>query len=103
MEGLGNSVNQTQDLYLLQVTPEGEMLHIQGEAGRVLAIARFIKALVGSSRFTDVKLKQYYQDNQNGRINFKFNLDCSYLPPGASNQTSGGNSTMAALPPGNGR
>jgi Tfp pilus assembly protein PilN len=103
MEALGDSVNQTQDLYLLQVTPEGELLHIRGEAGRVPAIARFIKALVGSPRFTDVKLKQYYQDNQNERVNFKFNLDCSYVPPSASKQTAGGKSTMAALPPGNGR
>src|ERR1051326_2858690 len=103
MEGLGDSVSQTRDLYLLQVAPEGSMLHIRGEAGRVAAIAQFIRALASSPRFRDVKLKQYYQDNQNGRVNFKFNLDCSYVPPGTSDQTAGGQSTMAALPPGNGR
>ncbi|TAM79113.1 MAG: hypothetical protein EPN47_19075 [Acidobacteria bacterium] len=103
MEGLGDSVNQTRDLYLLQVTPEGNMLHIRGEAGRVPAIAQFISALVRSPRFTDVELKQYYQDNQNGRTNFKFNLDCSYIPPGTADQTTAGKSNMAALPAGNGR
>lgn len=103
MEGLGDSVNQTRDLYLLQVAPEGSMLHIGGEAGRVAAIAQFIRALASSPRFTDVKLKQYYQDNQNGRVNFKFNLDCSYVPPGTSDQTAAGKPTLAALPPGNGR
>lgn len=103
MEGLGDSVNQTRELYLLQVAPEGSLLHIRGEAGRVAAIAQFIRALASSPRFTDVKLKQYYQDNQNGRVNFKFNLDCSYVPPGPADQTAAGKQTMAALPPGNGR
>ncbi|HET9178949.1 MAG TPA: PilN domain-containing protein [Terriglobia bacterium] len=103
MEGLGDSVNQTRDLYLLQVAPEGSMLHIRGEAGRVAAIAQFIRALASSPRFTEVKLKQYYQDNQNGRVNFKFNLDCSYVPPGSADQTAAGKPTLAALPPGNGR
>jgi len=102
MGGLGDSVNQTRDLYLLQVAPEGSLLHIRGEAGRVAAIAQFISALERSPRFTGVKLKQYYQDNQNGRVNFKFNLDCSYAPPGSADQKTGGKSTLAALPRGNG-
>lgn len=104
MEGLSETVNRTHDLYLLQVTPEGNMLHIQGEAQQVPAIAQFIKALLSSSRFTDVKLRQYYQDNQHGRTNFKFNLDCSYVPPGtatpaAAGTASGGKKTIAALEP----
>ena len=103
MEGLGDSVNQTRDLYLLQVAPGGGMLHIRGEAGRVPAIAQFIKALVRSPRFADVKLKQYYQDNQNGRVHFKFDLDCSYVPPDLPGQKAGGKSTVAALPPGSRR
>ena len=101
MEGLGETVDQTQDLYLLQVTPEGNVLHIRGEARRVPAIAQFIKALASSQRFADVKLKQYYQDNQKGRTNFKFNLDCAYVPP--ENPAANGKSTMAALPPQSGR
>lgn len=103
MEGLGDSVDRTRNLYLLQVAPEGSMLHIRGEAGGVPAIAQFIKALVDSPRFAGVSLKQYYQDNQNGRLSFRFDLDCSYVPPGAPDQTTGGKSTMADLPPGNGR
>jgi Tfp pilus assembly protein PilN len=101
MEGLGETVSQTQDLYLLQVTPEGHVLHIRGEANRVPAIAQFIKALTSSQRFADVKLRQYYQDNQNGRTNFKFNLDCAYVPP--EDPAAGGKSTMAAVPPQGGR
>ena len=103
MEGLGATVNQTQDLYLLQVTPEGNVLHIRGEANRVPAIAQFIKALTSSQRFADVKLRQYYQDNQNGRTNFKFNLDCAYVSPEKAKPAGGGKSTMAARPPERGR
>jgi Tfp pilus assembly protein PilN len=98
MEGLGETVNATPDLYLLQVTPEGSQLHIRGEADRVPAIARFITALLNSPRFTDVRLLQYYQDNQNGRTNFKFNLDCSYVQPGTDGAADGGASKVTAPP-----
>jgi Tfp pilus assembly protein PilN len=101
MEGLGETVNQTRDLYLLQVTPEGNVLHIRGEASQVPAIAQFIKALMSSSRFADVKLRQYYQDNQHGRTNFKFNLDCACVSP--ETPVAAGKSTIAALPPESGR
>jgi Tfp pilus assembly protein PilN len=99
MEGLGETVNATRDLYLLQVTPEGSQLHIRGEAERVPAIARFISALLNSPRFADVKLLQYYQDDQNGRTNFKFNLDCSYVRPGTDGAANDEKSKVAALPP----
>jgi Tfp pilus assembly protein PilN len=102
MEGLGETVNRTRNLYLLQVTPKGNELHIRGEANEVPEIAQFIKALMSSPRFEDIKLKQYYQDNQNGHTNFKFNLDCAYVPPGKAEPAANGKSTKAALPPGNG-
>jgi Tfp pilus assembly protein PilN len=103
MEGLGATVNTTQNLYLLQVTPEGNVLHIRGEAQRVQAIAQFIKALMDSPGFGDVILKQYYQDNQNDRTNFKFNLDCSYTRPEMAGPAAAGKSPLAALAPQGGR
>ena len=103
MEGLGDAVNRTRDLYLLQVTREGKILHIRGEASRVPAIAQFINALMSSPRFSEVKLQQYYQDDQHGRINFKFNLDCAYVPSEQEEPESGEKSAMAALPPESGR
>jgi Tfp pilus assembly protein PilN len=103
MEGLGETVNRTRNLYLLQVTPQGDVLHIQGEANEVPAIAKFINALLKSPKFTDIKLKQYYQDNQHGRRNFKFNLDCAYILPAKAKPAAGEKSTMAALPPGSER
>lgn len=104
MEGLGETVNRTQDLYLLQVTPEGTRLHLRGEAKRVQAIAQFIAALKNSPRFGDVQLKQYYQDDRDGQTNFRFNLDCSYVQPEAAAPAGGGKSTaFAAQPPESGR
>jgi Tfp pilus assembly protein PilN len=103
MEGLGEAVNRTRDLYLLQVTPEGNLLHIIGEASRVPAIATFVKALMTSPQFSDVKLRQYYQDDQHGRINFKFNLDCAYVSPERKEPADGEKSAMAALPSEGGR
>jgi len=103
MEGLGETVSRTRDLYLLQVTPEGKRLHIRGEAQQVQAIAQFITALMASPRFGDVRLKQYYQDNQHGQTNFKFNLDCSYVRPATAGPAASGKSASAALPPGSGR
>jgi hypothetical protein len=92
-------VNRTRELYLLQVNPEGNLLHVRGQASGVPAIAQFIKALMDSPRFGDVELKQYYQDDQHGHINFKFNLDCAYVPPEKKESAGGEKSTMAALPP----
>jgi Tfp pilus assembly protein PilN len=103
MEGLGKTVDLTQDLYLLQVTPKGNRLHILGEAQKVRAIARFINAMMNSPRFGDIKLRQYYQDNQHGRTNFKFNLDCSYIQPEMASVAPGGKSAFAAQPQQNGR
>jgi Tfp pilus assembly protein PilN len=103
MEGLGETVNRTRNLYLLQVTPSGNVLQIRGEASEVPAIAKFIKALMSSPKFADIKLKQYYQDNRNGRTNFKFNLDCAYVPPAKAEPAADGKSAMAALPPGSAR
>lgn len=97
MEGLGEAVNRTRDLYLLQVTPEGNLLHIRGEASRVPAIAAFVKALMISPQFSDVQLRQYYQDDQHGRMNFKFSLDCAYVPLERKEPADGEKSAMAAL------
>jgi Tfp pilus assembly protein PilN len=103
MEGLGETVSRTRNLYLLQVTPEGNVLHIYGQASAVPEIAQFINELMSSPKFSDIKLKQYYQDNQNDRVNFKFNLDCVYVSPEQVKATAGGKPTMADLPSGNGR
>lgn len=101
MTGLGDTVNSAQDLYLLQVTPEGKVLHIRGQSQTVQAIAQFIRALNNASQFSGVQLKQYYQDDLYGRTSFKFNLDCVYTPPGTAPPE--GNKEAAAGPAAGGR
>ena len=89
MTGLGNTVDSAKDLYLLQVNPEGKVIHIRGESQTVESISQFIKALNDSAQFSDVRLKQYYQNDRYGRRNFNFNLDCVYTPPEAAQSGQG--------------
>ncbi|HUZ46081.1 MAG TPA: PilN domain-containing protein [Terriglobia bacterium] len=89
MTGLGNTVDSTKDLYLLQITSEGGVIHVRGESQTVGSIAQFIKALNDSMQFSNVLLKQYYQADRYGRRNFNFNLDCVYTPPEAAQPAPG--------------
>lgn len=80
MTALANTVNRTNDLYLLSVGPPPRVA-IRGESDSVESIARFIAALKKSGSFDDVQLQQYYQDDRDNRLSFKFNLDCLYKVP----------------------
>lgn len=90
MTALGNTVNRTNDLYLLTVSPSGARLVIKGQSNTVESIARFIAALKESGSFDEVQLQRYYQDDQFNRLSFKFDLDCVFKSPTA---------TAAAGPP----
>jgi Tfp pilus assembly protein PilN len=102
MAGLGDTVDTARDLYLLQVTPEGKVLHIRGESQTVEAIAQFIKALNNSAQFSEVHLEQYYQDDRHGRTNFKFNLNCVYTPPETGQPAAGKEAAAAPSAPAGG-
>jgi Tfp pilus assembly protein PilN len=78
MNSLADSVNGADDLYLLSVKADGGRLILKGESGSVRCIADFIAALKREGDFYDVHLQQYYQDDENDRMNFKFDLDCVY-------------------------
>ncbi len=82
MTALANTVNRTDDLYLLSVGPPPRV-SIRGQSDSVESIARFIAALKQSGSFDDVQLQQYYQDDRDNRLSFKFNLDCLYKAPTA--------------------
>jgi Tfp pilus assembly protein PilN len=103
MTRLGDAVDSTRELYLLQVTPEGKVLHIRGQSQTVGAIAQLIKALNSSPQFEDVHLKQYYQDDQYGRTGFKFNFDCVYTPPEAPPPAAGKEDAAGRAAPGGAR
>ena len=81
MNALGDMVNRTTGLYLLTVNAEGSRLLIQGQSDSVEAIANFVAVLRHSGNFADVQFHQFFQDDQEKRVSFKFNVDCVYQPP----------------------
>jgi Tfp pilus assembly protein PilN len=84
MDRLGDIVNRSNDLYLLAVNPDGARVAIRGQSNSVESIANFITHLKDSGSFSDVQLRQYYQDDEHNRLSFKFNLDCTYKLPSAA-------------------
>lgn len=80
MAALGSTVNRTNDLYLITVNPEGRRLNIRGQSNSVESIAAFIDALKATGNFGDVQLRQYFEDDHEGRLSFKFNLDFEFKP-----------------------
>ncbi|HME00471.1 MAG TPA: PilN domain-containing protein [Terriglobia bacterium] len=82
MNSLADSVNRADGLYLLSVKADGGRLILKGESGSVRSITDFIAALKRDGDFYDVHLQQYYQDDENERMNFKFDLDCVYSREG---------------------
>jgi len=80
MNALGELVSRTTGLYLLTAKAEGSRLVIQGQSDSVEAIVNFIAVLRHSGSFADVQFHQFFQDDQEKRLSFKFNLDCVYQP-----------------------
>lgn len=81
LSALGETVNQTRGLYLLTVSAETSRLNIQGQSDSVESIASFVAALKRAGSFDDVQLRQFFQDDQDNRVSFKFNLDCALPSP----------------------
>jgi Tfp pilus assembly protein PilN len=84
MTALGEMVNRTTGLYLLTANAEGGRLVIQGQSDSVEALANFVGVLRRSGSFADVQFHQFFQDDQEKRVSFKFNVDCVYQPPVAA-------------------
>ena len=100
MTYLGTVATHNPDLYLLTVSPDGARVAIKGQSNSVESIANFIANLQSSGRFSDVQLRQYFQDDQFSRLAFKFNIDCVYKlplaqPPAAQGQPGAGPATPA--------
>lgn len=81
MAQLGSAVNKINGLYLLSVDDSKERLAIHGLSDQVNSIADFMAALESLRTFNDVQLRQIFEDDQNSRASFKFDLDCLYRPP----------------------
>lgn len=81
MTVLGAIVNRTAGLYLTSVSPKDDRLVVSGTAGSAATIADFVQALRTAREFQDVQLRQYFEEDREGQVNFRFNLDCVYKPP----------------------
>ena len=92
MNALGNVVNRTpSDLYFFSVAHQGDRVDIQGQAGSANSVAALMASLKTSGYFDDVELKQFYEDDKENLVSYKFNLDCLFKPPsGESSLTPAG-------------
>lgn len=101
MNALGNVVNKTpNDLYLFTVAPQGERVVIHGQAGSANSVAGLISIMKNSGYFQDVQLRQFYEDDQQSVISYKFNMDCTYKSSvAATSPVAGGSPNQAGAAP----
>ncbi|MGH9445262.1 MAG: PilN domain-containing protein [Terriglobia bacterium] len=81
MANLGDVVDGIKGLYLLSVKSNHDKLNIEGQADHVNAIADFIAVLENAHSFDDIELNRVFEDDQYGKVSFKFGLACLYKPP----------------------
>jgi Tfp pilus assembly protein PilN len=85
MNALSTVVNKTSsDLYLFSVAPQGDRVVIRGQAGSANSVATLLSSMKTSGYFDDVQLRQFYEDDVQDLISYKFNMDCLYKPPAAA-------------------
>ena len=101
MNALGNVVSKTPtDLYFFSVAHQGNRVVIQGQAGSANSVASLLATLKTSGYFDDVQLRQFYEDDKENLVSYKFNMDCSYrLPMVAGSLTQAGAGAGAASSP----
>lgn len=86
MRALGLAADRANDLYLASVTTQSGRLMMKGAAKSIDSVANFLAALQNTGFFEDVQLRESYEDDQSGRLTYKFNLDCVYKAPAATAQ-----------------
>jgi Tfp pilus assembly protein PilN len=84
MNALGNLVNRTNDLYLLTAGFSGDRMSLRGQSRSVESVAEFISQLDNSGFFSDVQLRQFFEDDQQNRLAYKFTLDCAFKSPASA-------------------
>jgi len=101
MNALGNVVDKTPtDLYFFSVAPQGDRVVIHGQAGSANSVATLLSTMKTSGYFDDVQLRQFYEDDVESLVSYKFNMDCSYRPPTAAGSlTQAGAGAGAATSP----
>ena len=81
MTALGNVVDRSTEVYLYTVAPASDRIEVKGQSGTVDSMANFLGSLKNSGYFDDVQLRQFFQDDQHNRLNYKFTLDCLFKSP----------------------
>ena len=77
MNALADVVNKgPHDLYLSSVAAQGNRMVFHGQAGSANAVATLLTAMKTSGYFTDVQLRQLYEDDVESVLNYKFSMDC---------------------------
>ena len=85
MNALGNVVEKTtSDLYLSSVTSQGDRVVIHGQAGSPNSVATLLTSMKISGYFNDVQLRQFYEDDVQNLVSYKFNVDSGYKSPSAA-------------------
>lgn len=79
---LGSAADQVNGVYLLSVDASQNRLTIHGLSGQMNEIAAFINTLQGVSSFDNIALQRVFEDDQDSRVSFKFDLACDYKPAG---------------------
>ena len=82
MNALGNVVSKIPtDLYFFSVTRQGDRVVIQGQAGSANSVAALLASLKTSGHFDDVQLRQFFEDDKENQVSYKFNMDFLYKSP----------------------
>lgn len=79
---LGSAADQVNGVYLLSVDASQNRLTIHGLSGQMNEIAAFINTLQGVPSFDNIALQRVFEDDQDSRVSFKFDLACDYKPAG---------------------
>ncbi|MGO8817761.1 MAG: PilN domain-containing protein [Terriglobia bacterium] len=92
MSALGNVVNKTSDVFLYTLTPApvGDGFLLKGQSSTVSSMANLLASLKNSGTFQEVQLDQFYQDDKDDRLTYKFSLSGQFKSPtGVASPTSG--------------
>jgi Tfp pilus assembly protein PilN len=96
---VANAVNRAPGLFLQSVQPKDNKLQFAGSSRSVTAIAGLVAALETTADVHDVQLRDFYEDDdKDGSLSYKFDLDCVFEPGAGS-----GTATAPASPAGPGQ
>jgi Tfp pilus assembly protein PilN len=80
MQSVGYEADRTSDVYLESISTSGDRLTVNGTSISITSLANFLGSLDKNGNFTDVTLKQAYEDDLFKRTAYKFALDCEFKP-----------------------